>query len=241
MQKYQSIIETENTIEQLEKLAKLHPNEVTFSTSFGIEDQVITHMISANNIPITIFTLDTGRLFPETYKVWEQTIQKYNAQIIPYYPDTAQMEVLLKTKGPNSFYQSIDNRKECCQIRKVDPLKRALQNTKVWITGLRAEQSKARSNLQFFEQDHAFKLVKFNPLKDWTYQQCKEYIKSENIPYNKLHDTGYLSIGCQPCTRPIKPDEDFRAGRWWWEKSSKECGLHSARPTTQIINIKKIQ
>lgn len=240
MLKYESLLQSDDPVFQLNKLSEMHPGKIAFSTSFGLEDQVISHLIFANNIPIKVFTLDTGRLFPETYKVWADTLEKYNKLIEAYYPDTTQVEEMVSKKGPASFYESVENRKECCTIRKVVPLKRALDNTELWVTGLRADQSSARSNLAFFEYDESFGLVKFNPLRDWSYDRLILFIKTHNIPYNKLHDKGFVSIGCQPCTRAIKEGEDFRAGRWWWETSSKECGLHATRPNGKTIEIKKM-
>lgn len=240
MQKYQEISQISDPVTQLKKLAEMHGAGIAFSTSFGLEDQVISDMIFSNNIPVKVFTLDTGRLFPETYKVWNETLEKYNKIINTYYPKTQAIEALVTEKGPHSFYASVENRKECCGIRKVEPLKRALEDIDLWVTGLRAEQSSARSNLDFFEKDASFGLVKFNPLKDWTFDELKAYVKKHRVPYNKLHDEGFVSIGCQPCTRAVKKGEDFRAGRWWWESSSKECGLHEARTNERIINIKKL-
>ncbi len=240
MEKYQKIVHNKNTVSQLKELAEIHPGRVAFSTSFGLEDQVIGHMILSNAIPIRVFTLDTGRLFTETYTVWKETVEKYGQTIEAFYPDTTEVEKMVTQKGPFSFYESVENRKECCNIRKVIPLKRALQDVDVWVTGLRAEQSSARSNLAFFELDDAFGLVKFNPLKDWSFNDLKIYVEKHNVPYNKLHDKGFVSIGCQPCTRAIKEGEDFRAGRWWWETSAKECGLHATRTDEPIIKVKKI-
>lgn len=240
MQEYKAIADNSDTVDQLKSLAQKHACRIAFSTSFGLEDQVITDMIFANNIPIRVFTLDTGRIFPETYKVWNETLEKYGKIIHVYYPERQELEEFVNIKGPNSFYYSVENRKECCRIRKVEPLKRALTDTDLWITGLRAEQSQARSNLEFFEKDASFGLVKFNPLKNWTFQECKDYVEVNTVPYNELHDKGFVSIGCQPCTRAIKEGEDFRAGRWWWEKSAKECGLHADRTDEPIITFKKI-
>jgi len=208
-------------------LAKEFPGEVTFSTSFSYEDQVITHKILSNRLPIQIFTLDTGRLFPETYSVWTATNEKYNTHIKAYYPDHTLLEEFIAEKGPNSFYESVENRKQCCFIRKVDPLKRALKNNKIWITGLRAEHSPDRQNLAQVEWDEGNEIIKYHPLLHWTTDEVKESINQYKIPYNPLHDKGFVSIGCAPCTRAIKAGEDFRAGRWWWEDNSKkECGLH---------------
>ena len=207
-------------------LVDLFPKEVIFSTSFGQEDQVITHKIANNKVPIEIFTLDTGRLFYETYDLWSKTIVKYGVSIKPYYPNTPAVEDLVSTNGINGFYQSVENRKSCCYVRKVEPLKRALQGNKVWITGLRAEQSRNRQHMQLLEWDEGNQILKYNPLLHWTMEDMLNYIKEESIPYNTLHDKGFISIGCAPCTRAIMPGEDARAGRWWWEASQKECGLH---------------
>ncbi|GAB2980785.1 phosphoadenylyl-sulfate reductase [Mucilaginibacter puniceus] len=211
----------------LQKLADLYSGEIVFSSSFGWEDQVITHMIFANNIPIKIFTLETGRIFPETYYVWNRTMEIYGQPIYAYYPQNELVEKMVNAKGPNSFYESVDNRKECCGIRKVEPLGRALKGNRAWITGIRAEQSANRQFMENTEWDEGHELVKFHPIFDWTLEQVKEYIKLHNIPYNTLHDRGFPSIGCMPCTRAVREGEDFRAGRWWWEDASKkECGLH---------------
>jgi phosphoadenosine phosphosulfate reductase len=213
--------------ETLAFLDKEYPNQVVFSTSFGQEDQVITDFIGQNQLPITVFTLDTGRLFQETYDVFHKTVKKYKTEIKTYFPDTAEVEALLNKKGPNSFYDSVENRKECCFIRKVAPLTKALKGNAIWITGLRAEQSENRSDLNFFEYDAHFDIIKFNPLLKWTLQEIEEYLEKNNVPQNSLHKQGFVSIGCAPCTRAILPGEDIRAGRWSWESSHKECGLHS--------------
>jgi len=215
--------------ETLNFLASQYTGKVVFSTSFGQEDQVITDFIAKNNIDITIFTLDTGRLFQETYDVFHRTLKKYKKQIEVYFPEATAVENLLKQKGPNSFYESVENRKECCFIRKVVPLRKALAGNAVWITGLRAEQSENRQDLNLFEYDANFEIIKFNPLLKWTLQEVEDYLIENNVPQNALHKQGFVSIGCAPCTRAIMPDEDIRAGRWWWESSHKECGLHSAK------------
>ncbi|MFT4022661.1 MAG: phosphoadenylyl-sulfate reductase [Flavihumibacter sp.] len=215
--------------ERLQLVARAFPGGAVFSTSLGQEDQVITHLIARQNLPIKIFTLDTGRLFQETYDVLDRTIARYKVPIRAYFPDTARVEKLLLEKGPNSFYESVENRKECCFIRKVEPLNRALEQAQAWITGLRAEQSENRHSLPFAEWDESRQLVKINPLLDWSYTQLLTYIGEENIPCNKLHEKGFPSIGCAPCTRAIEPGEDIRAGRWWWEQSKKECGLHQEK------------
>jgi phosphoadenosine phosphosulfate reductase len=211
-------------------IAETFPGEAIFSTSFGWEDQVITHMIFTNNIPIKVFTLETGRLFPETYYVWNRTMEMYGKPIHAYYPDAEKLELMVNAKGPNLFYESVENRKQCCGIRKIEPLKRALKGNKCWITGIRAEQSANREFMHNVEWDEGNQLVKFHPIFSWTLDDVKEYIRKYNVPYNTLHDKGFPSIGCQPCTRAVQPGEDFRAGRWWWEdQSKKECGLHSVQ------------
>jgi len=213
----------------LSSLANKFPGQIVFSTSFGWEDQVITHMIFTNNLPIKVFTLETGRLFPETYYVWNRTMEMYEKPIHAYYPNSELLEKMVNAKGPSSFYESVENRKECCGIRKVEPLKRALAGNKCWVTGIRAEQSVNRHDMHNLEWDEQNNLIKFHPIYDWTLDQVKEYIRIHNVPYNTLHDRGFPSIGCQPCTRAVQPGEDFRAGRWWWEdQSKKECGLHEA-------------
>jgi phosphoadenosine phosphosulfate reductase len=216
-----------NVPEFIALLTRQFPGQVTFSTSFSYEDQVIADAILANQLPVNIFTLDTGRLFAETYSVWNRTNEKYNTQVTAYFPDYRQLEGFITTKGPNAFYESVDNRKQCCYIRKVEPLKRALAGKAVWITGLRAEHSPDRKDLAVIEWDESNQVIKYNPLLHWTTEQVKQYINDHDVPYNPLHDKGFVSIGCAPCTRAIRPGEDFRAGRWWWEDAAKkECGLH---------------
>ncbi|WP_338646357.1 phosphoadenylyl-sulfate reductase [Flavobacterium sp. KS-LB2] len=212
--------------ETLAFLANEFRDKVVFSTSFGQEDQVITALIGKNNLPITIFTLDTGRLFQETYDVFHKTLKKYQIDIKTYFPETSAVEELLNQKGPNSFYESVENRKECCFIRKVAPLTKALKGNSIWITGLRAEQSENRNDLDLFEYDEKFDIIKFNPLLKWTLEEVQKYLDDNNVPQNALHKQGFVSIGCAPCTRAIVPGEDIRAGRWSWESSHKECGLH---------------
>jgi phosphoadenosine phosphosulfate reductase len=212
--------------ETLAFLANEYKEKVVFSTSFGQEDQVITALIATNDLPITIFTLDTGRLFQETYDVFHKTLKKYKKEIKVYFPEALAVEKLLEEKGPNSFYDSVENRKECCFIRKVAPLTKALKGNAIWITGLRAEQSENRNDLALFEYDAHFDIIKFNPLLKWTLKEVENYLEKNNVPQNALHKQGFVSIGCAPCTRAITADEDIRAGRWWWESSHKECGLH---------------
>ena len=221
-----------NTIEALKVLTDNFPGQITFSSSFSFEDQVISHDILTNQLPVSIFTLDTGRLFAETYSVWNSTNERYNTHIKAYYPRHDLLETFIEEKGPNSFYESVANRKSCCHIRKVEPLQRALAGNKVWVTGLRAEHSTTRHDLPQVEWDEINRVIKYHPILNWTTEQVSDYIKQYNIPYNPLHDRGFVSIGCAPCTRAIRPGEDFRAGRWWWEDADKkECGLHETAET----------
>ena len=214
-------------VDALRTLAEAFPGAVVFSTSLGYEDQVITDLILANDLPIRIFTLDTGRMFSESYSVWKKTNDRYGATLEAYFPKAGAVESLMTGKGPFSMYESVENRKECCFIRKVEPLNRALAGQQIWITGIRAEQSANRHEMTQLEWDDAHNLFKFHPLLHWTFDAVKQYVKDNNVPYNPLHDRGFVSIGCQPCTRAVGPGDDFRAGRWWWEDNSKkECGLH---------------
>ncbi len=202
--------------------------KAVFSTSFGFEDQVITDLISTANLPIDIFTLETGRLFKETYSAWSKTLDRYKINIKAYFPETETIQDFVESTGPNSFYESVELRKRCCHIRKIEPLKRALSGYQVWITGIRAEQSANRQDMHNVEYDAQNQIIKIHPLFDWTFEEVKDYIKRKHVPYNILHDRGFPSIGCMPCTRAVQEGEDFRAGRWWWEdQSKKECGLHS--------------
>lgn len=203
--------------------------QIRFSTALGEEDQVITQIIGANKLPITIFTLDTGRLFQETYELIDLTRSKYKIGIKVHFPDREDIENLVDQKGVNSFYASVENRKECCFIRKVKPLKKALKGATIWITGLRASQSSHRQSFNVVEWDEDLQMVKYNPILHWSYDEMQQYIMVNRIPVNSLHKKGFASIGCAPCTRAIMPGEDIRAGRWWWEDSHKECGLHAAK------------
>ena len=206
---------------------KKYKGKVAFATSLGAEDQVITSMLAGMKAELRIFTLDTGRLFQETYDLLDITEKKYKLHIKIYFPDAQEVERIVHEKGINLFYESVENRKLCCHIRKVEPLKRALSGMQVWISGLRREQSMSRNKMETVEWDETNNLIKINPLIDWTRQQVWDYIREHNIPYNTLHDKGFLSIGCLPCTRAVLPGETERAGRWWWENSdNKECGLH---------------
>lgn len=214
--------------EQMGKLATLFPGKIIFTTSFGIEDQVITHKIFTNNLDIKVITLDTGRLFPQTYDVFSSTIIRYNKKINVYFPESEDVERMVTEKGPYSFYQSVENRKECCRIRKVAPLERALETMEVWISGIRADQSDNRNHMDWIEYDDTKKLFKFYPIFHWSFDEVRSFVKENNIPYNSLHDKGFVSIGCEPCTKAVKPGDDFRSGRWWWEnEGAKECGLHA--------------
>ncbi len=200
---------------------------ITFANSMGAEDMVLTDIILHEKLAITIFSLDTGRLPVETYDLIAETEKRYNTKLNIYFPQAQTVEFYVKSHGINAFYESIALRKSCCHMRKVEPLQRALKGQQAWITGMRAEQSTTRTDLPFREFDAGNKLEKFNPLSDWTEQEVWAYIRIFEVPYNKLHDQFYPSIGCAPCTRPIAMGEDVRAGRWWWEDpTNKECGLH---------------
>ena len=189
--------------------------EAALSSSLGAEDQVLTDILLKIDKNANIFTLDTGRLPKQTYDLIERTNEKYKKNIKVYFPQTGKVESLVNEKGMFSFYNSIDERKECCYIRKIEPLKRALSGLDVWITGLRSEQSITRDEMQLIEWDEGNNLVKLNPLIDWSEEEVWAYIKLNNVPYNKLHDSGYPSIGCEPCSRAVKEGEDIRSGRWW--------------------------
>lgn len=217
-------------VESLKYFSEKYPGQITFSTSFGWEDQVITDLIFKNDIDIEVFTLETGRLFPETYYVWNRTLEIYNKRIHAYFPQAAALQDMVDKKGPSSFYESVENRKECCAIRKIEPLKRALKDKKIWVTGIRADQSVNRHDMSNIEWDEQNQLLKFHPLFSWSLEEVKAYVKENNVVYNPLHDKGFPSIGCAPCTRAVNEGEDFRAGRWWWEdQSKKECGLHATQ------------
>jgi len=201
--------------------------KLVFSTSFGQEDQAITYAIASQKLAIEIFTLDTGRQFQESYELIDLTVKKLDFNLKTYFPNTASVESLVAEKGFNSFYTSVENRKECCFIRKIEPLNRALQEAEVWITGLRAEQSENRADMPMIEWDALKNVYKINPLIDWSFETLTQYLAEHKIPQNPLHKKGFISIGCAPCTRAIAEGEHPRAGRWWWENSQKECGLHA--------------
>lgn len=201
--------------------------KATFATSLGAEDQVLTAMIASIDRRFPIFTLDTGRMFQEVYDLYDVTVNRYKIPIRVFFPDNQHVEEMVLSKGINLFYESIANRKQCCHIRKVEPLRRALSGRDIWLSGLRREQTLTRQDGRLVEWDPLNGKIKVNPLIDWTQDQVWQYIRKEGVPYNPLHDKGYPSIGCLPCTRAIEPGEDFRAGRWWWEQpEQRECGLH---------------
>jgi len=205
-------------------------NEVALASSLSAEDQVLTHMMVTRNPAAQIFTLDTGRLFPETYDLIARTNARYKTAIRIYFPDGGQVEEMVAAKGINLFYDSIENRKLCCHVRKVVPLQRAFSGLRAWISGLRREQSVTRHDARLVEWDAANGLIKVNPLINWDEERVWAYIHQHNIPYNPLHDKGFPSIGCQPCTRAVEKGEDPRGGRWWWENpESRECGLHPGK------------
>lgn len=201
--------------------------KIALASSLGAEDQVLTEMIVKINPETTIFTLDTGRLFPETYDLIDRTSRKYKKNLQIYFPDNLKVQEMVNKKGINLFFESVESRKECCFLRKIEPLQRAFSGLDVWICGLRADQSVTRKDIDVVEWDNNNNLLKINPLAFWSEEQLWDYINTQKIPYNTLHDKGYPSIGCQPCTRAIEEGEDVRAGRWWWENpDTKECGLH---------------
>jgi len=200
---------------------------VVFASSLAAEDMVLTDLILRKGLPISIFTLETGRLHAQTLEMLVRIKQTYDYDVVTYRPEPEMLQTYVQQNGLNAFYESVQMRKECCRIRKVEPLKRALAGNKAWVTGQRRAQSSTRIDLQMQEQDTAHEMIKFNPLADWSEEDVWHYILSNKVPYNPLHDQGYPSIGCEPCTRSIEPGEDVRAGRWWWENPlSKECGLH---------------
>lgn len=205
-----------------------YKDKIAIASSFGAEDVVIIDMAYKIDPHIKVFTLDTGRLPQETYEVMERIRQKYGISVKAYFPETQAVEDLVARYSPNLFYKSVDLRKLCCKVRKIDPLKRALSGLEAWICGLRREQAVTRTQIEKVEVDSAHgNIIKVNPLADWSHSQVWKYIKENSVPYNKLHDRGYPSIGCAPCTRAVKEGEDIRAGRWWWERpDQKECGLH---------------
>ncbi|WP_121628424.1 phosphoadenylyl-sulfate reductase [Poseidonibacter antarcticus] len=220
-------LKDKSTNEILEYFLKNYKNTSALSSSLAAEDQVLTDIILKKDKDARIFTLDTGRLHPETYDVMDATNLKYNIKLDVYFPNVDDVQNLYKTQGVNGQYESIEKRKTCCGIRKIEPLKRALKGLDIWFTGLRAAQSVTRTQMKLIEWDEGFNIIKVNALIDWNEDDVWSYIKENNVPYNKLHDQGFPSIGCAPCTRAVQDGEDIRAGRWWWENPEhKECGLH---------------
>jgi len=228
------------TIEWLKQAEREFAPDLVFACSFGAEDVVLFDLIAKHAPSIRIVTLDTGRLPQETYDVMAACREKYGVNIQVYFPDAADVEEMVCEKGVNLFYESLENRKYCCEIRKIRPLKRALEDVRAWVTGLRREQAASRTGMQPIEDDAAFGIQKFNPLIEWSEEDIWDYIKANDIPYNKLHDQFYPSIGCAPCTRSVTMGEDPRSGRWWWEREGAvaECGLH-ANPISEIKGGKK--
>jgi phosphoadenosine phosphosulfate reductase len=226
--KLQRTVEGEDAEGAVREAFRILPaDRLVLASSLSIEDQVLTHLACAVHPKPRVFTLDTGRLFPETYETMEQTMQRYGFRYEVFSPDTRELEEMLHTHGPNLFYRSVELRKLCCAVRKTHPLRQVLSTADAWMCGLRREQSVTRQSIQNVEWDETFGLCKINPLVDWTEQQVWEYIRENKIPYNALHDQGFPSIGCSPCTRAVQPGDSLRAGRWWWESPEhKECGLH---------------
>lgn len=215
---------TERILELVRKFAVNH--KVTFSTSFGAEDQVLTYFLQRDFPECSLFTLDTGRMFQETYDTFASTRNKYKIEIAVHTPKSDDLKELYDNQGPNGFYESVVKRKKCCDIRKIKPLREALSGQAIWITGLRAEQSDNRKELDLVEYDESFDIVKVHPLLFWSWKEVLTFADENGVPINSLHKKGFPSIGCAPCTKSVEEGEDFRSGRWWWESSSKECGLH---------------
>jgi phosphoadenosine phosphosulfate reductase len=216
-------------IDRLRLLRRSIAGSLVFTTSLGLEDQALTHLAVNSGIDIKFVTLDTGRLFPETYELWAATERRYKIRIRSYNPDATAVEHFVESEGIDGFYHSLRARKACCRVRKVEQVERALRGAAAWITGLRADQSDGRLALPFVSHDSQRRLLKANPLLDWSRAQLEALVEAENIPVNPLHDRGFLSIGCAPCTRAVAPGEPERAGRWWWEQQGpQECGLHVA-------------
>ena len=222
------MISGRDPLERLESLVALAPGRIVFTTSFGLEDQALTHIIATTaNLGVEIVTLDTGRLFPETYALWAETEAKYGRRIKAFYPNAEATSAMVADTGINGFYWSKEARLSCCGVRKVEPLNRALTGAGAWVTGLRADQSDGRGLVELATHDTARGLLKVAPLFDWTRDRTLAFCRDAGVPINPLHTQGFLSIGCQPCTRAVAPGEPERAGRWWWEQDeAKECGLH---------------
>ncbi|HYJ83226.1 MAG TPA: phosphoadenylyl-sulfate reductase [Allosphingosinicella sp.] len=213
--------------DRLEALRAGVDGRIVFTTSFGLEDQAVAHFIFTRGLDIEVATLDTGRLFPSTYRVWEETESRYGARILSFHPDPTALAAFVAANGINGFYGSKEARLGCCQVRKVEPLGRALAGASAWITGLRSDQSAGRARVELSAWDPERGLIKFAPLHDWTRERVADLCAAEGVPLNPLHAQGYPSIGCEPCTRAVAPGEPERSGRWWWESdAAKECGLH---------------
>jgi phosphoadenosine phosphosulfate reductase len=227
IKEYNELLQGKTVQEVLRFFTLQYPGRVSFSTSLSMEDQVLTQIVATAEPGISIFTLDTGRLFPETYDLLDITRKRYKLDIRVFFPDYRSVEEMVARNGINLFYESVENRKLCCHVRKIEPLGRALQDSDVWISGLRREQSVTRHETRLVEWDSNQRKIKVNPLIDWSLEDVWNHLRDHHVPYNPLHDKGFPSIGCLPCTRAVEPDEDIRAGRWWWEHPKhKECGLH---------------
>lgn len=214
--------------ELLQSFMSQYSARLALSSSLSIEDQTLTDMMLRIDPQANIFTLDTGRLFPETYELIDRTNEHYKVKLKVYCPQTEALQQFVATEGINPFYESIEKRHACCEVRKLEPLRRAFRDLDVWVCGLRSAQSVTRSDMRLIEWDDRHGLLKINPLIHWTEQQVWDYIKENRVPYNRLHDKGFPSIGCEPCTRAVRRIDDVRAGRWWWESPDhRECGLHS--------------
>lgn len=221
-------MENTSATDILQEAVQAHAGRVVFTTSFSAEDQILADMIVRAGLGIEIVTLDTGRLFPETYELWAETERHYGIRVRAFTPERESLESLVNTRGIALYRLGVEERRSCCRVRKLEPLARALAGASAWVTGLRREQSVTRTEIAHIERDEQHGLSKINPLADWSEQDVWNYIRAYEVPYNPLHDRGYPSIGCACCTRAIKRTESIRAGRWWWEPSEhKECGLHN--------------
>lgn len=227
IEKLNTDLKNTTTHEFLKYFVDRYPGKIALASSMSVEDQALTHMLWTIDPDVSVFTLDTGRLPQETYDVMHKTMETYGTKLEILFPEHEAVETMVREHGPNLFYESVENRKMCCKIRKVEPLTRKLNQLEIWICGLRREQAVTRKSIDRVEHDEANDMIKLNPLADWSEQMVWDYIKEHNVPYNALHDKGYPSIGCAPCTRAVQQGEDIRAGRWWWENpETKECGLH---------------
>lgn len=227
---WHALLDGKSAAEVVEFFGREFNGEIALSSSLSYEDQALTHMIATNDSvrdAYRIFTLDTGRLFPETYQLIDRTNMTYGINVEVFFPDYNEVQRMVREEGINLFYNSIESRHRCCQIRKLEPLHRAFKGLKAWVCGLRRSQSLTRKDMQLVEWDEKNGIFKINPLIDWSEQETIDFVKKNGVPYNVLHDHGFPSIGCQPCTRAVKPGEDVRSGRWWWESPEhRECGLH---------------